>query len=387
LGTLSVGQTETYPCSVTNVTEAFTNVATVNGEGPQGQPVSDSDDAVVFVAATVTSSSLCGFDFDPDKPGDQFRLIFTPDPKNWNTFKLSSSNPGQFFYNLFHVGAPVSTPITITLPYPYVTQGANPLHVYDGVTLGEDENDFQCFLPGNELESFDTVVTLDDYADTNSDGAVGFGDTTEITVNVTVPPSGFVYVNLHMDYGLKGPHTDADGNGVADRYERGTNLPHDGIGDDALAHAATGTNTIDNCADYTFDHMIGGDTFTDAIQNVNTFKRSPGVGGLTVTSALSDPVAGASLQLFRNSTGALVATATSDEDGFYVLNHKHKGKAAMYTAVLFKADGTVDIEVEIELKGNDFDEVSFFIDPAGTTAVVDTGDRGKGGGGKPPKSE
>lgn len=51
IGNLAVGASTSYQCTVANVTAPFTNVATVTGEGPGGEKVTDSDDAAVAVAA------------------------------------------------------------------------------------------------------------------------------------------------------------------------------------------------------------------------------------------------------------------------------------------------------------------------------------------------
>ena len=51
------------------------------------------------------------------------RLIFSPDPSS-AYWKLNASNPGQFYYNIFSNSGPTS--LNITLPYPWVTQGAQP---------------------------------------------------------------------------------------------------------------------------------------------------------------------------------------------------------------------------------------------------------------------
>ena len=79
----------------------------------------------------ITNSSLCTFDEDTGMTGDQFRLIFTPDMSP-AIYKLTASNPGQFYYNVIYVGAG-STTVTLTIPYPFVTQGAVPVHVYSDV--------------------------------------------------------------------------------------------------------------------------------------------------------------------------------------------------------------------------------------------------------------
>lgn len=50
IGTLEAGQSSTIECSVTDVAEGFTNTATVTGTPPEGDPLTDTDDAVVEVA-------------------------------------------------------------------------------------------------------------------------------------------------------------------------------------------------------------------------------------------------------------------------------------------------------------------------------------------------
>src|SRR5262249_857558 len=82
--------------------------------------------------SSVTDSSLCTFDVDESLTGDQFKLIFTPDqsPSSW---KLNASNPGQYYYNVFYSGSG-NTTVQLTLPYPFVTQGAVPIHIYTSVT-------------------------------------------------------------------------------------------------------------------------------------------------------------------------------------------------------------------------------------------------------------
>ncbi len=64
-GTLAVGDTWTYTCTQTNVTAAFTNTATVNGEGcTSGTLVDDEDDSEVTLEATVPSITMDKDDAD-----------------------------------------------------------------------------------------------------------------------------------------------------------------------------------------------------------------------------------------------------------------------------------------------------------------------------------
>ena len=88
------------------------------------------------MSRSATDSALCYYDRQPEIPGQQFRLIFTPDMQMWPTYKLPASNPGQFYYNVFYVGTPGSTVnLNINIPYPFVTNGANPIQVHDGFSI------------------------------------------------------------------------------------------------------------------------------------------------------------------------------------------------------------------------------------------------------------
>src|SRR5262249_54436359 len=122
----------------------------------------------------------------------QIRLIEMQDPtfssiQNktiFNDYILNASNPGQFYYNVFAAGAPTTTiTLHIEVPYPFITQGANPIQVHDGVSLSGG-----CFVPSPSLSGFTIttdggssssgypVILLSDYMMQN------IGDTTMVTV-------------------------------------------------------------------------------------------------------------------------------------------------------------------------------------------------------------
>ena len=66
IGNLEVGETQSYNCTVV-VDDDFTNIATVDGEGPQGQPVEDEDPSDVVVI----------FDVCEDGKPDGLTLLYT----------------------------------------------------------------------------------------------------------------------------------------------------------------------------------------------------------------------------------------------------------------------------------------------------------------------
>src|SRR5512139_1975604 len=105
-----------------------------------------------------------------------FRACHTP---------LTATNPGQFFYNLSVLGTPGETAkITLEVPWPFVTQGNMPIHVYDGVTL-EQKNGQWCFMPGNEVEAIGKYIILSDY-EGRSDGT-GYDPPEKVTVEFEIP--------------------------------------------------------------------------------------------------------------------------------------------------------------------------------------------------------
>jgi hypothetical protein len=87
--------------------------------------------------------------------------------------------------------------LNLTLPYPYVTQGAQPIHAYDGVTVIPGSNGQECYIPGNGFFVDSTQVVLGDYLPQR------MGSSTTVSVTLTVPATGFVSLNMHLDYGLK----------------------------------------------------------------------------------------------------------------------------------------------------------------------------------------
>src|SRR5207249_8513376 len=82
-------------------------------------------------AGLITDTTRCTLPAACSSSYPGILLNFTPG----SPYKLYASIPGQFYYNVFYTGTPRSpATFAITLPYPFVTQGANPIEIYDGVT-------------------------------------------------------------------------------------------------------------------------------------------------------------------------------------------------------------------------------------------------------------
>jgi hypothetical protein len=163
-------------------------------------------------ASLVTSSSLCLFDVS-DLPGNQFRMSYFYDPLNAGKFLLNSSNPGQFYYNAFYSGAE-EFEVTMTIPFPFVTQGAQPIHVYSNFTFDQGTG---CIIPdlasditsqctittsgGSLSPSGAAIIMLDDHGTPEPEAM-----TSEATATLScesMPLDKPIYMNMHLDYGLK----------------------------------------------------------------------------------------------------------------------------------------------------------------------------------------
>jgi hypothetical protein len=333
---------------------------------------------------------------------NQFRLLFTPDVQNWPAYKHPASNPGQFFYNLVYESTTGFTEtVDITVDYPFITQGAVPVHVYcaEDVALYTDENGFQCFDPVDAQASIRFAITIDDYIEGTTDtsrlnlycteggicGPDGEGsctfDVDLSSLDLSACDLDQVYINVHLDWALKGPMVDANpcDDGLPDRYDMGANLEFGGF--DALENTDTedGHEAITNCRTFEFSHTDGGYTSDSAgAQNYNVFKPIAGAFGLVQHSTSGDPAQeGLSVSLVKSSTGEVIKTGSTDEDGFWITPYKHKGKPTMYTInVDYPSCETMlgsPFSQEIELQGNGWSYVTFDADTCTSTAEYGTG--------------
>jgi len=206
---------------------------------------------------------------------------------------------------------------------------------------------------------------------------------------VKIPASGEAYVNVHLDYGLKGGRVDANpcggvcsGDGTtpcnedaecstaggicqfADRYDRGVQSPDLFVepGFDALVNnnSEDGPLAIADCTDYLFSHDDGTVTFDDSVQNLNAFKGIAGVFGGAHNSLTGDSYEGLSLTLTKAANPKTVLKrVTTDEDGAYTLLYKHKGKPTLYNVDLHDPSGTLLSTITVELQGNGWTNVDF----------------------------
>jgi hypothetical protein len=342
---------------------------------------------------------------------DQFRLLFSPDVQNWVAYRLDASNPGQTFYNVIYDASAAGdgdVKLTVTVPYPYITVGGMPLHVYDDVGL----DGANCYVPGEALLSAPMFITLDDWiygADGTGDynlhcdqvvdpGGSGFCSFDVFIPNEAIPAEGLLYVNVHLDYGLKGRGVDANPVGLwpgtstlEDRYDRAAYVSP-WSSSDALVN--TGSNDgplgIADCSAYWFEHTddvnagvcVGGgdggepcdveaDTcaddgvcqavplFDDSVENLNLFKKIAGVFGRVSCDDNGEGFA-YYLDLVHPADG-VVASTQADDEGHYIFDYRHHGKPTTYTLKVY-SDAAKEMLVssaDVILQGNGWWEVSF----------------------------
>ncbi len=274
----------------------------------------------------ITDTMLCTM------VNNEFRLVYTPDNQlGQNIFKLNASNPGQFYYNIFLDGTVTS--IVVTLPFPWVTQGAVPIHMYSDVGI-VTTNGITCLTPVEPpLGINNQQITLPNYQSQT------FGTTTTLTIGNI--PLGTTYLNIHLDFGLKGT---TNWSKIA-RNDNGNTVY------DAQSLYALPLPEIFNGQKYNFSDDQGG---TADAYSTNSFKKNPGVGGLS-EFVNGDAVKGATVKIYQGNK--LMATVTSDEDGWFMWQYKWTGKRVTFSVDL--TWGQYHRIQNVVLKANGFIEVDF----------------------------
>jgi len=335
IGSLAVGDgvaggSDTYEYIYTDALwKAGQHVNTATADSTESAP--DTDKAYYYgtMPAMVTNSSLCDF-------GDKFNLIFTPDFKNGSgNFKLSDSNPGQYYYNMFDVDGTAGETNTYSfeIPKEFTAQGAVPIHIYDQWNIVE-HNGQMCIEPVREIANqklgVGGGVTI---TDLDGDG------NNEYTFDATFSETGMLYLNMHLDFAaekqtgwIKG-----EGGNIIDGEDALDNPNYDNPN---FVGPAIGDNpNILEGTKFNFSALINGAQVTgsaDTISNDNIFKNIKGMGGLfqadnSSTIGVLDeiPVAGQHL-IMKDSKGAVMGDAVTDADGWYFAQFMATGKATDY---------------------------------------------------------
>jgi hypothetical protein len=185
----------------------------------------------------VTDSDGCSFDSNPSTPAQDFSFSFVQGP----CYRMNSSDPGQFAYNVFYLGtAGQKVTFNLTLPYPFITQSSKPIQAYDWVSVVNDGGQ-QCLVPGKSFFSSGQQVSLKNYPSLP-------GASVTVPVTLTVPRSGAVYLSIHLANGLKGTsgyRSDADGNAFSCNSLK-LLIPNHTSFNFSVSGAQTGITTIQN---------------------------------------------------------------------------------------------------------------------------------------------
>src|SRR5437773_3185359 len=344
--TYSCQFTVQFPVLTNNSTMTYHDIVRVTGRADDTLSTTNTAtgqaDAFVTVAVPmqVTDSSLCVFNTGSDPSMRQFDRNFTQN----GYYTLGATNPGQYYWNVNVEGTPgTQKSVTLTLPWPFVTQGNMPVHVYDGVFFNPTT---QCYIPGHEVASVNNLVQLVTYI--NQTGNTPLMDVTSptdwgypytagpstltttsftptptkfvtVTITFTMPATGFAYVNQHLDDGLKGPKVDVNGDGVID------NIPYN---KDGNLDATNATNVAQILIPDNVKHTFSvadetGPLGSDAVYNNNWFKKGA-VGFYGFVSYNTVYMPGQTVQVWQGSK--LVGSAVTDSAGYYTISYKATGK-------------------------------------------------------------
>jgi len=361
--TYSCQFTVQFPVLTNNSTMTYHDIVRVTGRADDTLSTTNTAtgqaDAFVTVAVPmqVTDSSLCVFNTGSNPSMRQFDRNFTQN----GYYTLGATNPGQYYWNVNVEGTPgTQKSVTLTLPWPFVTQGNMPVHVYDGVFFNPTT---QCYIPGHEVASVNNLVQLVTYI--NQTGNTPLMDVTSptdwgypytagpstltttsftptptkfvtVTITFTMPATGFAYVNQHLDDGLKGPKVDVNGDGVID------NIPYN---KDGNLDATNATNVAQILIPDNVKHTFSvadetGPLGSDAVYNNNWFKKGA-VGFYGFVSYNTVYMPGQTVQVWQGSK--LVGSAVTDSAGYYTISYKATGKDT-YTVTLVNPTSNVLVQ-------------------------------------------
>jgi len=222
--------------------------------------------------------------------------------------------------------------------YPFITQGDNPIQGHDGVGIASG-----CFVPSGSVDvSVDTstdaqtnsghiAVVLLDYGNSPIVG------TTPASVDITstVPPSGLLYVTIHLDYGLKGLF-----------YGKDTN-------NNAVDPLSIATIIIPEGVSYTFEARDTSLSDSQTLTSTNAFKHDPGIAGVVLNTD-GTPMPNVKVQIL-DSKGKVLATLLTDNDGAYQWQYKYTGKPTSFTVKL----PDYNLKTTVTFKSNGFIVVNF----------------------------
>ncbi len=215
-----------------------------------------------------------------------------------------------------------------------IITGANPIEVYSSVTSTTSGSGQTCLVPGAKTFAGSSQVTLASYSSQT------IGSYTTLTLQIPVPASGFVFLAIHLDYGLKAT----------------TGFTKSATGNNAVACTNTASVLIPDGQTYSFS--VGGPVSgAGTVTSCNVFKKNPGVAGLAKSATTTYEVPNANAAL-KDAKGTVLISGLTDQDGWYMLPYKWTGKATTLYVTLTPPGGKAQTQ-KITLKANGYVEADF----------------------------
>ncbi len=282
--TLAVGASTTCTGSYT-IPAGFTfdysyDTVVANGTDFAGNNLTAQDSASVQVThptpATVTDTNFCPL------PNGQFRLIYNK--YVGSAFQLKSSNPGQFYYNVYSLsGMTTGTTLTVEIPYPFVTTGANPSQVF----LNQPLPTCPSSPPSTNINSQFVITNATFGLSTYNPRSLG--SVVVVTfelVGPSIAPGNQLWFAIHLSYGLKGQLFDQ----LAPGSSSCPSPPNTGP---CAQLMAAPTIVINDPQAYTFTNSHSGAT---TVSSVNDFNSAAEPAGARVSDPVT-PLAGAQIAI------------------------------------------------------------------------------------------
>lgn len=386
-GNFAVGETLTLYYEGTWKEGQHANTAYVDAYDPSQTPIKGEDAAHYYGSfpGVVTNTEFSTFNNGGEL--GHFNLIFANgDQGN----EVIATNPGQFYYNLMYVSSldPNSadspeTDIILEIPFPFVIQGAQPVHVYDDFpeiitnpdgTIHLDEANFGTPLTTYSAEYLEANKRL---IDKNDNGIGDFGDVYQYFLD-NVPTSadgtfdGTAYINIHLEYGLKGeggysPYNQPDGS-----IDALSDINPDILDGTAHTFAAYEDKNGDQIGSHSTDEsdeLIG--SSEDIIYNNNIFKKNWGVGGL-ILDQNGQPIEDEyfRVELYQGKSNdtkpdMLIGSNTTDANQWYSISYKHTGKPVDYYVIVYSPNDDEIVSDPFTLGGsNKYEQINFQYDPS-----------------------
>jgi hypothetical protein len=242
------------------------------------------------------------------------------------------------------------------------------LHQFSSPTGGGHEPDLTSDITnqhdrhsgGSESSSGGAIITLDDHGDLTPGSGNPEPESMASFATATIscddlPLDKPVYMNMHLDYGLKKtPVWSKLVQGDGEAASGSLNIP-DSDSDSALSNLVIGQPQT-----YSFS-LSNGFTHVQTVQSLNEFKKFAGFGG-TVADCDANPVAGVFVKIVWSGGQILGSPAPTETNGNYLVVYKHTGKEAPYTLTVVDGNGDPMDDYDpavVPVKSNKFAIVNF----------------------------